>query len=268
MREGFGPAALARDERWWGIPDWRSSDDYRALESVDPQLLAWEWLRRDPGYRLAALGKADRSGVGDPWIRAGEPAAASWGLHAFEDPRLPASLARPVWTAADAFVLSARAFPSRDDGDSIALHARGGLETVVLGDRQEHLLFSDGRGALRVDIVEGSLLAGWARLHYEVSGLGSAARPMSAIRTLAHLQKSGRFGRGGPRVRPRDILLLRAFDGIRDGAGQRQLAAALLRRRELGPDWRIEQPSLRSQAQRLARDARSMAAAGFRKLLG
>lgn len=33
-----------------GRPDWWDSAPYRALSGIDRAGLAWEWLRRDPGY--------------------------------------------------------------------------------------------------------------------------------------------------------------------------------------------------------------------------
>jgi len=65
----------------------------------------------------------------------------------------------------------------------------------------------------------------------------------------------------------RHILLLRTFDALAAGVGQRAIAAALLGNRANETRWRIEAPSLRSQVQRLVRAARLMAAGGFWSLL-
>jgi hypothetical protein len=237
------------------IPDWRNAEAYRGLSGIDPQLLAWEWLRRDPEYCLAALGN--------------DASAGEWGLQAFENPAHSVALARPVWSAQATFVLEARALPSKPDDDSFDLARFEALATLLGSPAGEHLLLFDGRRSLRLDIVEGTLMNGPVRLHYRLWGLRSTRRAMAAIQALASLARTGRLGkeRGKRVVRPRDLMLLRAFDALRAGASQRDLAGQLLGSGCLGPGWRIERASLRSQAQRLARDARRMANGGFRGLL-
>lgn len=46
-----------------GRPDWRNDAPYRALAGIDRAGLAWEWLRRDPGY-AAMSARLRRVGVG------------------------------------------------------------------------------------------------------------------------------------------------------------------------------------------------------------
>lgn len=246
------PGPSPRSEAEWAIPDWRYGEAYRSLAGAGPQLLAWEWLRRDQEYRSAAVGSA-----------AGQVAdARRWGLHRFEDPRVAVPDARPVWTAAATFVLAARAVGAPAGPDALDMKALGGLASLAESTAGEHLLICDGCQCLRVDFVEGTLTEGPVRLHYEVSGLASAAAPLAAIRALVLLVAKGRLVEpGGGHARRRDLLALRAFDALRAGASQQDIARHLLGHPRLGPDWRIERPSLRSQAQRLARDARRAARA-------
>ncbi|HVI06006.1 MAG TPA: DUF2285 domain-containing protein, partial [Sphingomicrobium sp.] len=65
----------------------------------------------------------------------------------------------------------------------------------------------------------------------------------------------------------RHILQLRAFDALSDGANQRTIAFELLDRDAAKLRWRIEDPSLRSRAQRLVSDARQSISAGYLGLL-
>lgn len=79
---------MAAGERY--LPGWRDAAAYEPLLDADRSLFAWEWLRRQDCYRSAALpafGRAAASQVENP-------AAVEWGLHIFEDPRLPVPLAR------------------------------------------------------------------------------------------------------------------------------------------------------------------------------
>ena len=140
---------------------------------------------------------------------------------------------------------------------------------VSSAGRGEHLLLSDGLRTIRVDVEAGSL-ARRMRLRYRIEGIVSAERPLLTLRRLVAFLTEGRFSRqlhpGEAKAR-RWILLLRAFDALTAGADQRAIAEVLLSKEAGEPRWRSRAPSLRSQAQRLARDARRMAAGGYRDLL-
>jgi hypothetical protein len=63
--------------------DWRDPAHYRALRDAGRAAFAWEWLRRDPAYRQAAL-------IGIP------ANARRFGLVRFESPELAAPDARAI----------------------------------------------------------------------------------------------------------------------------------------------------------------------------
>jgi hypothetical protein len=65
----------------------------------------------------------------------------------------------------------------------------------------------------------------------------------------------------------RQILLLRAWDALQTGADLRTIAVELLSNRAAEKRWRVNSPSLRSQAQRLVQGARTLAGGGFWNLL-
>lgn len=59
------------------LPDWRDRAAYDAIPAHGRDALAWEVLRRDPGYLRFAWASALTAEMS-----AGEPGAASgWGLH-------------------------------------------------------------------------------------------------------------------------------------------------------------------------------------------
>lgn len=246
------------------VPDWRDSAAYAPLLGADRSFFAWEWLRRDPGYRA------------DAEACAGAPAdsnegALRWGLHAFEVANRAVPDSRPVWTAAaDPFVLAAEAGPptGRDDFD---LGGMAGWSTLVTSaEGRQHLLLSDGFRAIRIDVLTGSLARGPVQIRYRLAGLRSAERPVLTLRRFLALWRSGEFHRS---LHPREtrarrwILLLRACDALAVGATQREIAGALLSVEARQPRWRSQAPSLRSRAQRLVRCATMMQAAGYRRLL-
>lgn len=60
--------------------------------------------------------------------------------------------------------------------------------------------------------------------------------------------------------------MLQAFDGVRDGATQQEIAQVLFRIGDIGRDeWQVS--SSRHAVMSLLRDARAMIAGGYRKLL-
>lgn len=247
-------------------PDWRDAEAYRALLGVDRALLAWEWLRRDPHYRRAAADGEGRRGEHGLEVR-----PERWGLLRFEPPDRPAPDARPIWSAAlYPYVLPCRAEPCIDLDDSLDLAAIEPLLTrIVRADGRRHLLISDGRHHLRLDLEPGGE-SRHVMLHYLLAGCASAERPLLTLRRLIGFCRTGGFPRGLYPHEPRAarwILQLRAYDALRDNCDQREIAAVLLSRSAAEPRWRSQAPSLRSQVQRLVRGARRMAEGGFRMLL-
>lgn len=251
------------------VPDWRDAAAYAPLLHADRSLFAWEWLRRNPDYRAAAERALAASGCRGP----AEPGAAPerWGLHAFQGPSLSAPDARPIWCAeAHPYVLEVEAGPAFGE-EAFDLERIGAISTLVAAaSGREHLLISDGFRAIRLDVLEGTIAGGSVELRYRLAGLAAAERPMMTLRRFLALWRTGRFCRS---LHPdetrakRWLLMLRAHDALAAGADQREIAAVLLSAEAGGPRWRSRSPSLRSQAQRLVRAARRMAAGAYLELL-
>jgi hypothetical protein len=237
-------------------PDWRDAEAYAPLLDVDRSGFAWEWLRRDRDYRAEAKD-------GD---------AARWGLHAFEAPDRDAIAARPVWRRElFPFVLEAAAADEGAAKDRFDLERVARFATLVTGPTgAEHWLLSNGRRSIRIDIAEGTLSTGPVLLHYRLAGIENVEAPLLTLRRLLALWRAGDFSRAlHPRERraARWILLLRSGDALAAGASQREIAECLLGGEAAQRRWRVEASSLRSRVQRLAREARRMAAGGYRELL-
>jgi hypothetical protein len=250
-------------------PDWRDASAYEPLLNADPSLFAWEWLRRNSGYRAAAEQAFQADGSRGP----AEPRAVPerWGLHAFEPPGVRAPEARPVWCAeVHPYVLKVQA-GSPDGDDVFDLQRFIPISTLVrAADDREHLLISDGLHAIRIDVVAGTIADGPAVLRYRLNGLASAERPVLTLRRFLALWRTGRFCRSlhPDAVRAkRWLLMLRAHDALTAGANQREITAVLLSAEAGLPLWRSRSPSLRAQTQRLVRGARRMASSGYLELL-
>lgn len=247
--------------------DWRDAAAYAPLLAADRSIFAWEWLRRDPGYRAAA--ERALEGIGQTDDKPVPP--EHWGLHAFEPPDLPAPLARPVWSAdIYSYVLEADAGRPTEASDSIEVARIGGDTRLVTSDSREHLLISDGLRAIRLDVLTGTLAGGPARLRYRLGGFASTEQPLLTLRRLLALWRTGQFASS---LHPHEarakrwLLMLRAQDALATGAGQREIAAELLSREAGELRWRSRCPSVRLQVQRLVRGARHMTTGGYFELL-
>jgi hypothetical protein len=244
--------------------NWRNGAAYAPLLLADRSVFAWEWLRRDPLYRRAAEGSV---------LRKWSPEAEKWGLVAFEAPDLSGAAARPVWSAAaHPAVLPVLARARAAYGDSFELERVSALSTMVaVPGRGEHLLISDGRRTIRLDVLAGTLAGGPVELRYLLNGLAAAEKPLLTLRRFLALARTSDFARSlhprEPRAR-RWVLMLRAWDAACAGADQREIAQWLLSRQAGEPRWRSLAPSVRSQVQRLVQGARLMARGGYRRLLG
>ena len=248
-------------------PDWRDPAAYAPLLEADRSLFAWEWLRRNAAYRLAAE-QALSAGYGDSLP---SDAPGDFGLVAFEPPHLAVPHARPVWRSdAHRYVLSAEIGATKQARDLFDPDRLCGASRVIPGDRREHLLLSDGLRTVRVDGVPGTFTSGPVSLRYKIEGLASAEPALLTLRRFLAFCRAGGFSRSLHRRETRArrwILMLRASDALAAGADQRAIAAELLSPSAGKPHWRVHQPSVRSQVQRLVRSARHMFAGGYLDLL-
>lgn len=246
-------------------PNWRDPEAYACLLDADRCLFAWEWLRRDPAYRAAA---AIRASVGSS---AGALAAERFGLVRFEDADASVPRARPLWRSdVDPLVLVGEFSSGRAAQATIELDRFSHLAHLVSDDETDHLLLTDGLRAIRLDAPLGAFSSEAMCLRFRVGGILLSEISVLALRRLLALVHRGRFARSLHRREARArrwILQLRTHDALTAGADLREIAEELLGR-PAGPGWRIRDPSLRSQAQRMVRSARAMANGGFRQLLG
>lgn len=248
-------------------PDWRDAAAYAPLLDADRSLLAWEWLRRTAGYRAAAGRALGASSEGAD--AAG--AAARFGLVAFEPAWLSVPDARPLWRADfHPYVLRAEIAGAGPPADLFELDRMSGIARLIVADETEHLLLSDGRKSIRLDGAPGTFGRGPVRLRYSIEGLATAEPPLLTLRRFLALCRGAQFSRSlhGREVRARRwILILRAWDALATGADQRRIAGELLSRTAVGPRWRSRESSVRSQVQRLVRQARQFAGGGYPTLL-
>lgn len=146
-----------------------------------------------------------------------------------EDPTKSCALVLPMWSAAvDPRVIVARAIGIQ----GYCPHAFDGAIAAVRSLRRqghEHLVVDRNGTVIRIDIVEGTALAGPVSLHFDLAGDAHLETRISEIRALAATSGSRR-----PHLLlARRIYALHATDAHADGASLREIAELIL-----GPgDW-------------------------------
>jgi hypothetical protein len=205
--------------------------------------------------------------------RRAAPARSTGGFTFAEDPELGAPDARIIWHAElDPGTLAVTAVPTgADDPDGIRVADLARWLTVAAGPSGEHAVLSDGWRRIRLDIEAGRFAdADTIRLHYDLHGTVSAERRILPLRRFLHLCRYRRFSRAlfppDPRMK-RLLAVLRVHDALAEGASQREIGAALFGEERIRHGWSDGSDSLRSRVRRLVREARAMAAGGYRLLM-
>lgn len=189
-----------------------------------------------------------------------------------EDPEVSAPGAQLIWSAdIDPGTIEVEALPAgRDSGDAIdpATFAEW-LALVRAEDGREHVVISDGFRRIRLDVAAGSLAAGPVRLRYRLEGIAALRPRVLPLRRLLALCDNHRFAVSlfpeDPKM-GRFIEMLRVHDGLNAGASLGDLAEALYGT-AVGDAKARRSDSLRSRVRRLVREARAMAAGGYRDLM-
>lgn len=191
-----------------------------------------------------------------------------------ERPDRGAPDARLLWTAeVDGGVVPVRAEPvAAGHPDGFTLERLAGRVSLARGeDGREHLALSDGWRRLRLDVVEGTLLAGGeVRLHFELAGFAQLDARLLTVRRLLSLWRKGRFLRAlFPPLAglPHRLEALRVADALAAGASHREIAIALYGEARVRADWNGRTDFLLSRVRRRAAEARRMEQGGWRMLL-
>jgi len=192
-----------------------------------------------------------------------------FGVGDFRGRRSPASV---FWRAdLDPAVLTVRAAPvAAADGDAFRLD-RLPCRAIVprFGGGREQIIIGEGVRSIRIEVREGSVLSGPVRLAYDLAGFVDLD---IGLRVLGQLEALHRFDRllptlfrGEPRAH-RWAMALRAWDGRRNGASQREIAIALFGPDRVTTDWSTGD-DMRKRIVRLLRTGERLIAAAGPELL-
>jgi hypothetical protein len=252
-------------------PDaWPAVVSYRYLDAAGPTDLAWEWLRRDPDYRRMA----PASGIATGEVTILDPAPANctarWGCLNMPDAGQPWLEAPLLWSSdVDPSVLNVLALPfSGRASATFDLAIYGAMATVVDGGDCQQVLLREGSGAVRLDVLSGSLLDGPVSLVLSRSGMEENEPALVALRRFLHLRRTGGFPAPAAPVcqrLPRQVQALRVHDALSQGASIRDVGIMLFGGDRVRHEWADE--ALKSQCRRLIILAREMVSGGYRTLL-
>lgn len=156
--------------------------------------------------------------------------------------------------------------------DAFALARFADRASLVRGtEGGEHLVLSDGRRRLRLDVIEGTLLSqGSVRLHFDLAGFSQLDAKLLTVRRLLSLWRRGRFLNAlfQPLAGlPQRLEVLRVADARAAGASHREIAAVLYGEQRVRVEWNGHSDFLLSRVRRRAAEARRMEKGGYRALL-
>lgn len=249
------------------------ASEYSYLDHVDDAGLAWEWLRRESGYRqlVPALRTRGPHGCLD-LAPASADVTSHWGCLAVASPEMRADEMPLLWSSAlDRSVLRVAALPPRSSAGLVFdLSKWCDRVTVVRSPLHEHVLLDAGQGHLRIDICAGSILEGPVQMFVDVAvGVAGATSPD----LLSRLHQTLLYGGGDRPVGRRDqlhrrqVAALRTFDALTNGASIRDVAICLFGAARVQAEWRGPGDVLKSTCRRLIALARQMSNGGYKILL-
>jgi hypothetical protein len=128
---------------------------------------------------------------------------------------------------------------------------------AAIAEGAEHVLIRCGDCSLRLDVVEGSVLAGPAMLEPSVA-LDKLNPQIVAVRRLEALLRDVHAPHESDPRLPRLVLALRALDGLAEGASLRELAFGIFGER----DWPGDGEHVKSRVRRLAKLSKDLMRAG------
>ena len=177
-----------------------------------------------------------------------------------------------LWRAeVDPAVLPCEAAPGRGDPDDLFDLTRLPCPVVVVRSAYgEHLAIGDARLQIRLDVRLGTVLDGPVALRYGLAGRIGAEPKLLTLQRLLALARLGRIPRRLEPVDPqmaRWVTALRARDGRRAGASQREIAVVLFGDARVAADWNGVSDYLRRRVQRLIALGDRLVKTGYRGLL-
>lgn len=241
-------------------PPWHASAAYLYVLHLDGPALAWEYLRRHPGYRQA-------------WYTQASETAQPWGLRTLEDPALDAREALPDWLNARARAI--RVIPDDDpapDASPFELWRLPGRKQLQ-HDGRDLMLSSRWPGCCVRLTLAPELHDGMPHAFAMHACQEPCVRYCDLANDLDQLAAASRCEPSAA-MRPRPspstlqaLMTLQALDANQAGASLREIAEGLFGSTGVASDWHADS-ALRARVRRLVQRGRSLVDGGYRELAG
>ncbi|BEG76406.1 DUF2285 domain-containing protein [Achromobacter xylosoxidans] len=233
------------------VASWYPTAAYLYVLHLDGLALAWEYLRRHPGYRLDWLRRHRQA-------QAAQHAALRWGLRLLEDPALDARDAHPAWLPGHAAVVLL--YPDADPPPDATAFAFWRIP----GRKQ---LLHDGKGLALIARSPGRC----SRVAL-APGLEDGMAVACAYRGAAAPARCPEPGAALACAKPRpttaallELHTLQALDATLAGASLREVAKGLFGSDAVAADWHAD-GGLRARVRRLVRRGEALMRGGYRRL--
>ncbi|MBN8463753.1 MAG: DUF2285 domain-containing protein [Dechloromonas sp.] len=236
------------------LAHWYPTAAYLFVLWLDALALSWEYLRRNPDYRLDWLRHHRRP-------QAAQQAALRWGLRLLEDPALDARDAHPAWLpGSDAVV---QLYPDADpppDAAAFAFWRIPGHKHLLHDGKALALIARSPGRCLRFALAPG--LEDGMAVAYAHRGSGGGA----AASARGHAPGAA-LADAKPRPTPAALLelhTLQALDATLAGASLREVGEGLFGA-DAAAGW-YSDGGLRSKVRRLVRRGDALMRGGYRRL--
>lgn len=239
---------------------WYPSAAYLYVLHLDGPALAWEYLRRNPDYRLDWLRRHRRSDD-----------AQRWGLRLLEDPALDARDAHPAWFPDHGSVV--QLYPDADpppDAVVFAFWRIPGQKHLIHDGKRLMLVVRQPDGYLRLAFAPG-LEDGLAYVYAIRAGDTPCNRFRVLLREVERLMAMpDAVLEAVARPRPSaasllELHTLQALDATLAGASLREVAEGLFGADAVARGWYTD-GGLRSKVRRLVRRGKALKRGGYRLL--
>ncbi|RIX72067.1 DUF2285 domain-containing protein [Acidovorax cavernicola] len=234
---------------------WYPTAAYLYTLHLDGPALAWEYLRRNPDYRLDWLRHRRRSET-----------AHRWGLRLLEDPALDAREAQPAWFPDHESVL--QLYPDADpsmDAIVFSFWSLPGSKCLIHDGKRLMLVLRWPGYSLRLAIAPG--LADGMAFAYAIRACAQLPGLTAMLRKLANATDASPAATAS--VRPllsplQELHSLQALDATLAGASLREIAEGLFGE-DAAADW-YSDGGLRSKVRRLVQRGDALMRGGYRRL--
>lgn len=242
------------------VNHWHPTAAYLYVLHLDGPALAWEYLRRNPDYRLDWLRRHRRL-----------DAAHRWGLRLLEDPALDARDAHPVWLSDHDAVVQLH--PDADpppDAPAFAFWRLPGRKHLIHDDKRLVLVAQWPGRCMRL-VLAPDLEDGMAFLYAVRASAKPSARYRVFATTLDALAAATNIMPvATTRSRPTPTALLelhtlQALDATLARASLREVAQGLFGADAVVADWHADS-ALRARVRRLVRRGEALMRGGYRRM--